>query len=179
MKRFIAIVALAFAVAAPAAAQDVTDASGRVRVTLESSWRVLQPSEYMQGQQDALFVVQQDEEYSLASCELTRHVQQLPQPQTRARLNEATEALRTSPVVENYRQTPGVTIESVEITMLNGIAVLDIRQRRRALVAIERRLFVQSPGELELFTLGCSAHPEDTEAVAQAFAVADSLWARD
>lgn len=179
MRLFITIAALAFAVCAPAAAEDVADATGRARVTIESSWRVLAASEYPQGQEDALFVVQQDDEYALGSCELTRHVQRMPQPQTRQRLNEATEQLRTSPVVERYRQMPDVTIESVEINMINGIAVLDIRQRRQVLVAIERRFFVQSPGELVLFTLGCSAHGEDSDAVAQAFAVADTLWAQE
>ena len=169
-----ALVALAASTGA-AFAEDLSDPTGRLTITLDPNWRQVSaaPSD------EVIFMIEPAQAQPLASCQLSRIPQPLPQPQTRAVLNAATERMRTSSAIVNYENHPEMTLEAIEVGDLDGVAVLDLRLRFAAIIAFERRVFLQRPGELELYTLACSAHPADAEAVEQAFATARSLRVRD
>ncbi|HYD88356.1 MAG TPA: hypothetical protein VEA80_12845 [Vitreimonas sp.] len=175
MRSLAAALAASAASAGAAFAEDLSDPTGRLTITLDPSWRQISaaPSD------EVIFMIEPAELQPLASCQLSRIPQPLPQAQTRAVLNAATERMRTSPAIVNYENHPEVTLESIEVDNLDGVAVLDVRLRFASIVAFERRVFLQAPGELELYTLACSAHPADAEAAEQAFATARSLRVRE
>jgi hypothetical protein len=98
-----------------------------------------------------------------------------PGSNVRERMNAATRQLEHSPTIAAMREDDRFDLERVEVTEIDGVAVLDVYGRFGSLQTVQRRFFVYRDSEIRMYILSCSVVASEQDAVAASRAIAASL----